>query len=53
MYRALTAIHATDEPTTEEHEAGAATKSANLKDDADSNPLAVPSSTIAPAVPEL
>ncbi|KAH9985296.1 hypothetical protein BJV77DRAFT_1062025 [Russula vinacea] len=42
-------IHATDEPSTEELEAGAAQ---SAKDDADENPLAVPSSTIPAAVPE-
>ncbi|KAH9974508.1 hypothetical protein BJV74DRAFT_782407 [Russula compacta] len=42
-------IHATDEPSTEELEAGAAQ---SAKDDADENPLAVPPSTVAAAVPE-
>lgn len=42
-------IHATAEPTAEELEAGAAQ---SAKDDADENPLAVPLSTIAAAVPE-
>jgi len=41
-------IHATDEPTTEELEAGAA-QSAN--DDAGEDSLAIPSSTIAPVDP--
>ena len=42
-------IHAADEPTAEELEAGAAQ---SAKDDADENPLAVPPSTVAAAVPE-
>jgi len=41
-------IHATAEPTAEELEAGAAQ---SAKDDADENPLAVPPSTVAAAVP--
>ena len=41
-------IHATDEPTTEELEAGTAQSG---KVNVDENPLAVPSSTIATAVP--
>ena len=41
-------IHATDEPTTEELEAGTAQSG---KVNVDENPLAVPSSTITTAVP--
>ena len=41
-------IHATDEPTTEELEAGTAQSG---KDNVDENLLAVPSSTITTAVP--
>ncbi|KAF8502612.1 NAP-domain-containing protein [Russula emetica] len=47
--RRRTLIHATDEPTAEELEAGAAQ---SVKDDADENPLAVPPSTVPAAVPE-
>jgi nucleosome assembly protein 1-like 1 len=42
-------IHATDEPTAEELEAGAAQ---STKDDPDENPLAVPASTTPAAVPD-
>ena len=42
-------IHATDQPTAEELEAGAAQ---SAKDDADENPLAVPSATAPAAVPD-
>jgi nucleosome assembly protein 1-like 1 len=46
---ALIRVHVTDEPAIEEPEAGPAQ---STKDDTDENPLAIPSPTIATALPE-